>query len=35
LGDLHRELSARFIDVRVEPIGCMALFSAVVPGLKH
>lgn len=31
LNDLHEELASRFIDCRVEPIGCMALFSAVVP----
>jgi hypothetical protein len=29
--DLHDALSSRFIDCRVEPIGCMALFSAIVP----
>jgi len=34
LGDLRRELAARFSDCRVEPIGCMALFSAVVPDRK-
>jgi hypothetical protein len=31
LADLNRELSARFIDCNVELVGCMALFSAVVP----
>ena len=31
LSDLKHELSTRFIDCRVRPIGCMALFSAVVP----
>ena len=31
LSDLRQELSTRFIDCRVEAIGCMALFSAVVP----
>ena len=30
-GDLRRELNARFIDCKVELVGCMALFSAVVP----
>jgi hypothetical protein len=35
LSDLRRELSTRFIDCRVEPIGCMALFSAVVPDRAH
>lgn len=35
LSDLRRELSTRFIDCRVEPIGCMALFSAVVPDAKQ
>lgn len=29
--DLHAALSARFIDCNVELVGCMALFSAVVP----
>jgi hypothetical protein len=29
--DLRRELNARFIDCKVELIGCMALFSATVP----
>ena len=29
--DLRRELSSRFIGCRVESIGCMALFSAVIP----
>jgi hypothetical protein len=29
--DLHAALSTRFIDCNVELIGCMALFSAVVP----
>ncbi len=33
--DLRRELSNRFIDCRVESIGCMALFSAVVPDAKQ
>jgi hypothetical protein len=28
LCDLHRELSTRFTDCKVETIGCMALFSA-------
>ena len=32
LSDLRRELRARFIESRVELIGCMALFSAIVPG---
>jgi len=32
LGDLTAALTSRFIDCRIEPIGCMALFSAVVPG---
>jgi Methyltransferase domain len=31
LSDLKHELSTRFVDCRVRPIGCMALFSAVVP----
>jgi len=31
LRDLERELASRFIHCRVEPIGCMALFSAVIP----
>jgi len=31
LSDLRHELATRFIDCRVEPIGCMALFSAIVP----
>jgi hypothetical protein len=31
LSDLQRELAFRFIDCRVELVGCMALFSAVVP----
>jgi hypothetical protein len=31
LSDLRDELSSRFIDCRVAPIGCMALFSAIVP----
>jgi hypothetical protein len=35
VSDLHRELSTRFIDCRVEPVGCMALFSAVVPDTKQ
>lgn len=30
LSDLQRELQARFVDCRVELIGCMALFSATV-----
>jgi hypothetical protein len=30
LADLHTELRARFIDCRVEAVGCMALFSARV-----
>ena len=29
--DLRDELDSRFIDCHVEPIGCMALFSAIVP----
>jgi hypothetical protein len=35
LSDLRRELAARFTDCRVEAIGCMALFSAVVPNAKQ
>jgi len=35
LSDLRYELSTRFIDCRVKPIGCMALFSAVVPDAKQ
>lgn len=35
LADLHRELAARFIGCRVEAIGCMALFSAIVPHRKQ
>jgi hypothetical protein len=31
LSDLTAALTSRFIDCRIEPIGCMALFSAVVP----
>lgn len=31
LSDLDHELRARFIDCKVELVGCMALFSAVVP----
>ena len=31
LGDLHQALATRFIDSNVELIGCMALFSAIVP----
>jgi hypothetical protein len=31
LCDLRRELRTRFMDSRVELVGCMALFSAVVP----
>jgi hypothetical protein len=31
LSDLHHELSARFIDCKVEVVGCMALFSARYP----
>ena len=31
LGDLEHELCTRFINCRITPIGCMALFSAVVP----
>jgi hypothetical protein len=30
LRDLHRALRARFVDCKVELIGCMALFSATV-----
>lgn len=29
--DLSAALTSRFTDCRVEPVGCMALFSAVVP----
>lgn len=32
LSDLRRELRGRFIESHVELIGCMALFSAIVPG---
>ncbi len=32
LSDLRRELRARFTEFQVELVGCMALFSAVVPG---
>jgi hypothetical protein len=32
LSDLRRELRARFTECNVELVGCMALFSAVVPG---
>lgn len=38
LSDLRRELRARFIDTNVDLVGCMALFSAVVPvtaSIKH
>lgn len=35
LGDLDHELRARFIDRKVELVGCMALFSAVVPARVH
>ena len=31
LRDLRRELTTRFVDCKVELIGCMALFSATVP----
>jgi hypothetical protein len=31
ISDLGRELCARFIDCKLELIGCMALFSAIVP----
>ena len=31
LADLHTELRARFVDCRVEAVGCMALFSARYP----
>jgi hypothetical protein len=31
LRDLRRELNTRFVDCKVELIGCMALFSATVP----
>ena len=31
LSDLRRELFARFIECKLELIGCMALFSAIVP----
>lgn len=31
LGDLHQALATRFLDSNVELIGCMALFSALVP----
>lgn len=31
LGDLRRELRARFTDCELELVGCMALFSAIVP----
>ena len=31
LCDLHRELNSRFIECKVEAIGCMALFSARYP----
>jgi hypothetical protein len=30
-GDLRRELNTRFVDCKVELVGCMALFSATVP----
>jgi hypothetical protein len=32
LSDLRRVLRARFIECKVELIGCIALFSAIVPG---
>lgn len=35
LSDLRDELTARFVDCRVTPIGCMALFSGVVPPSTH
>jgi hypothetical protein len=31
VADLEAALSARFVDCRVDLVGCMALFSAVVP----
>jgi hypothetical protein len=31
LSDLRRELMTRFVDCKLELIGCMALFSATVP----
>jgi hypothetical protein len=31
VADLHAALSARYADCRVDLVGCMALFSAVVP----
>jgi hypothetical protein len=31
LSALKDELSTRFVDCRITSIGCMALFSAVVP----
>jgi hypothetical protein len=32
LGDLRRELCSRFVDCKLELVGTMALFSAIVPG---
>ena len=32
LADLQAALSARFVDCRIDLAGCMALFSALVPG---